>query len=131
MNPVDAVSSVPRYTAPTPSRVGTDRDSNSSEPVAPAISVAGYVSPRVRFDRETELLVIEIRDIQNGEVEQSYPPKSTVEAYKRAARTGSPGLGVPADMYRTGEPSGTAEPEAPTSTPAPSSTSPQTPKQAE
>jgi hypothetical protein len=66
---------------------------------APPISApALYTNPRVRFDRDAAILVIEIRDVQSGEVQRSIPDRSILEAYRRAALTGSAVPGQYADQ---------------------------------
>lgn len=118
MTTVDSVPSVPRYIATAANRGGTATVDSSADSAASTVASAGFVSPRLRFDRETKLLVIEIRDIKNGDVQQSFPHKSTVEAYQRAARTGIPVLGVPVDRSADTRPADTSSDDRTGASPA-------------
>ena len=62
---------------------GGDSGGNIIEVPSPAPNLAAYVSPYIRFDLQTRLAIVEIRDSQSGRVEQQYPSPRAVREYQQ------------------------------------------------
>lgn len=83
---VGSVISAVRASDPLPpsaARAGADSaDTTGIPPVEPAI----YFNPKLRFDSDANVVVIEFRDLKNGELQRSIPTQAQLDAYERAAR---------------------------------------------
>ncbi|MFC7335009.1 hypothetical protein [Rhodocista pekingensis] len=83
---VGSVISAVRASDPLPpsaARTGTDSaDTTGLQPIEPAI----YFNPKLRFDSDANVVVIEFRDLKNGELQRSIPTQAQLDAYERAAR---------------------------------------------
>lgn len=62
---------------------GGDSGGNAIELSSPAPNLAAYLSPYIRFDLQTRLAIVEIRDSQSGHVEQQYPSPRAVREYQQ------------------------------------------------
>lgn len=63
---------------------GADSGFSAADPAS--ASVALYYSPKLRFDTEANVAVLEYRDVLTGKMERSIPTKAQLEAYEKAAK---------------------------------------------
>ncbi|WP_114394026.1 hypothetical protein [Oleisolibacter albus] len=63
---------------------GSDSGFSAADPAS--ASVALYYSPKLRFDTEANVAVLEYRDVLTGKMERSIPTKAQLEAYEKAAK---------------------------------------------
>lgn len=76
----------------TAASVQSDRfkDRKLREAQADARGDAVYFSPVIKIDKETQSAVIQYRDQETGEVENEYPHKEKLNAYKHAEEAAKP-----------------------------------------
>ncbi len=72
--------------APAPA-VDARRTDSGFQATTPAPERSGvYYSPKLRFDNDANVVVIEFRDLNTGKLERSIPTKGQLEAYEKAAK---------------------------------------------
>lgn len=83
---IGAVATV-RQPIEAPAPVDARRSDSGSQAPSPAAEGRGlYYSPKLRFDTDANVLVIEFRDLNTGKLERTIPTKGELEAYEKAAK---------------------------------------------
>ncbi len=88
-------------------------EKTAAEAVAKAaveqVELAKYFSPRVSFDQQAGIFIVEFRNNQTGEVELQIPPDRVVREYQRIqqSRDSDAALQGSADRTATADPGGT------------------------
>lgn len=75
---------------------------------APAVEPATFISPRMTFDRDAQMIITQVRDRSTGEVKNQFPAEAVVEKYKSAGQAVATQEGnKPAPGVTDGEAAGT------------------------